>query len=548
MIREELKSLFKKDTECFAHKVISSSLLRIFDEFILNRIDDTFNSEVLTVYKKFEPMKQQAPSSMKTVLFSTLTDYAKGEVSKEHYLEALVLYRFLFVKSIPDSLDYLAVARILYKLGAEDLCRRFLEIYSETEENKLLSYIELADFYKGINAYKNAIDCYEKFLEVDKTKVAIYTITADLYSKLSGSKSLERQIELYEQAYELQPQNRLVLHGLAFAYEKAGQNDKAKMYYEKLLQNNPTENDYYNYGGFLIHCGDFINGHKYFTHRFNIDDINLKYPSDANKKWDLKSNISDKVLLVNYEQGFGDTIMYSRFVPFLKNIAKEVIFVVQKELESLICGSDIFDNIRIITDINGVDYNVNMALLDVPYVLKIGSDCIPYTSKYLDVSEFDVVKYADRFLNNSYSFKIGLSLNGDRSANYQERDIEVLKIYNLLKDISNVKLYNLQKNSLAVDGVISLGESFDDFKYSACAVKNMDLVVSTDNVILNLAGALGVDTIGLFNKETNYRWFKTRGKNVGWYESVKPLQTNILNEWNGVFSELLKEVKEKSLS
>ena len=74
----------------------------------------------------------------------------------------------------------------------------------------------------------------------------------------------------------------------------------------------------------------------------------------------------------------------------------------------------------------------------------------------------------------------------------------------------------------------------------------MDLIVSTDNVILNLAGALGVDTIALFNKETNYRWYQTEGENVGWYKSVKPLQAKKQNCWENVFFELVNLVKSKS--
>ena len=547
MLRNELKLLFDNDKKCFAHNDITSSLLAGFDGFILNKVEDDFNPEILSVYKKFAPMKQQAPDSMKTVLFSTISDYAKDETSKGNNLNALVLYRFLLVKSLPDSLDYLNIAKNLVNLGDNELYSEFLKVYALKEENKLLSYIELADFYKGINDYKNAIASYEKFLYIDKTKVSIYTITADLYSKLNGSDSLERQIDLYEQAFRLQPDNRLALHGLAFGYEKLGRDTLAKIYYEKLLQNEPTENDLFNYGCFLIHCGDFINGHKYFTHRFNIDDVNLKYPSDISRKWDFKSDISDKNLLVHYEQGFGDTVMYSRFVPFLKKIAKEVIFVVQNELFDLISNSHLFEGIKIVTDEQKIDYDVNMALLDILYALKFDSSVVGLLkSKYLDVSKENVENYKNKYLSQDSCFKIGLSCSGEKNANYNERNIEISKIYSLLKDIPNIKLYNLQKNSGDYDGVIPLGNVFGDFTQSACAVKNMDLVISTDNVILNLAGALGVQTIGLFNKETNYRWFKTAGDDVGWYESVKPLQAKKQNCWENVFFELVNLVKSKS--
>ena len=413
--------------------------------------------------------------------------------------------------------------------------------------NILLGYLEKADYYKSIKDYQAAIDCYEKFLEIDNTKVSVLTLTADLYSKLNGDMSLNRQIELYEQAFKLQPENRLALHGLAFGYERLGRNILAKIYYEKLLRINPTENDFFNYGAFLIHCGDFINGHKYFTHRFNIDDINLKYPSDISKKWDFESDLSDKVLLVHYEQGFGDTIMYSRFVPLLKKIAKKVIFVVQDELFDLISNSQLFNNIIITTDKNAVDYDANIALLDVPYVIKLTSETLSLLSKpYLNTDNHKIKNYYDKYIEEDANcFKIGISCCGEKQANYNDRNIEISKIYNLLKDISNIKLYNLQKDGENISGIRDLGTTFNDFTDSACALKNMNLIISTDNVILNLAGALGVKTIGLFNKETNFRWFKTQGDNAGWYECVKPLQAAEQNKWDDVLEKLLNIIKKE---
>lgn len=406
------------------------------------------------------------------------------------------------------------------------------------KEQKLIEYLEKADYYKSIKDYKSAIEYYERFLEIDNTKAVIYTITADLYSKLNSSATLERQIELYEQAFRLQPENRLILHGLAYGYEKLGNNIRAKIFYEKILRNNPTENDYYNYGGFLIHCGDFANGHKYFAHRFNIDDVNLKYPTDIAKKWDFKSDISDKTLMIHYEQGFGDTIMYSRFVPFLKGIAKRIIFVIQKELYNLISSSKIFDGVDIKTDEDKFIYDVNMSLLDVPLVISFPPEKLPYTSQYLEVTNEQILQFKNKFLSGVNTFNIGLSCSGENSANYNDRNIDISKIYNVIKDLKSVKIYNLQKENKPFDNIIQLGANFRDFTDSACAIKNMNLIISTDNVILNLAGSLGVRTIGLFNKETNYRWFKTMGDNVGWYESVRPLQAAKQNCWDKVILEL----------
>lgn len=103
----------------------------------------------------------------------------------------------------------------------------------------------------------------------------------------------------------------------------------------------------------------------------------------------------------------------------------------------------------------------------------------------------------------------------------------------------------MQKNSESIEQIVPLGNTFKDFTDSACALENMDLVVTTDNVILNLAGALGGDAIALFNKEINYRWFKTTGENVGWYKSIKPLQAEFQDNWDNIFAILKEEVLNK---
>ncbi len=96
-----------------------------------------------------------------------------------------------------------------------------------------------------------------------------------------------------------------------------------------------------------------------------------------------------------------------------------------------------------------------------------------------------------------------------------------------------------------IQKITSIGKTFNNFTDTSAAIKNMDLVITTDNVILNLAGSLGVKTIALFNKETNYRWFKTTGENVGWYNCVKPLQVDYEDNWNSVFSQLVNIVANK---
>ncbi|MBR6722379.1 hypothetical protein IKL64_02890 [bacterium] len=546
MLKEEIKNLLFADEFALDSNKINCNLLRNLDEYILSMSvsESSITPEVFNIYKKFVSMKQEAPESMKNELFSAMKNYIKERISAGAYLDALFMYRFLIVKSTLSPSSYYDVAEILFNLGQNDLSFEFISLYEQYETNKPLRLLTLANFYNlQVKNYKMAIKYYEQYLRIDETKAVVYTIVATLYAKEYGELSLKDQIYYFEKAYKLKPKDRLVLHSLAFGYEKYGDKVRANRFYQELLENNPTPTDFYNYGAFLISCGEFQLGHKYFTKRFETGDVNLQYPVafDLDKKWDLKSDISEKILLVHYEQGFGDTFMYCRFVPYLKNLAKKVIFVVQNEVFELLKSSKFLTGIKLVSadeDLSKVKYDVHMALLDAPFVLKIRSEDIPVPEGYLKVSPTRVKEYAKKYIKSTKNIKVGIAYQGDKSANYNGRDIDFTR-FNRLFNLEGFDFYSLTKEIVESEKVVSLGDTFNDFTDTACAIKNMDIVVSTDNVILNLAGSLGVKTYGLFNKHANFRWYKLSGDSVGWYDSVKPLQVEENNCWSEVFSELI---------
>ncbi len=545
MQKEEIKILFEQDKTALEDNQIPQELLEGFDDYLVS-LSDYISDESYSIYKKFVQMKPEAPEPLKKNLFSTIINYTNEKSTQKHYTDALFLFRFLAVKSVLLADTFSKISEALIRSGNTDLSLKFLKLYEKKETNKPLKFLTLANFYNlELKDYKTAIKYYENYLKIDETKPVIYTITASLYAKLYGDLSLKDQIHYFTKAYNLRPYDRLSIKGLAFCYEKLGDNDNAKYFYEKLLTDcQPTQTDFYNYGAFLISCGDFLDGHKYFTYRFSTDDKNLEYPIsyDIERKWDFKQDISDKTLLVHYEQGFGDTFMYCRFVPQLKNLAKKVIFVVQENLLDLIKNSKIIsDGIEVVSSVEGVDYDVHMALLDAPFALKTSTDTIPFKKGYLNVDEEKIQSYAKKYLRKSSNLKVGIAYQGDKNANYNGRDIDFSRFKTLL-NMENIDFYSLQCDFEEEENIISLGTTFNDFTDTACAIKNMDIVISTDNVILNLAGALGVKTFAMFNKHTNFRWYKTSGSDVGWYASVMPIQVEENNCWSDVFSSIVNEL------
>lgn len=546
MDREELKEYLYKDTIADEHL---GSILPRLDKLILSN-SENISEETFGIYKKFQPMKQNAPIGMKNELFRAVRNFIVEKFSKDEKADTLLLSRFLIVKAELVAGDLSILAECVANFEQFDLALDFLKFYEEKESNLPLKLLTLGNFYNlKLKDYKKAIKYYEHYLKIDETKSVIYTILASLYAKAYGDLSLEDQVRYFEKAYKLKTNDRLVLHGLAFGYEKLKNLKMANKFYEKLIQNNPTETDFYNYGAFLISCGEFESGHKYFTHRFSTGDKNLEYPIPyaPEKRWNLKSDISDKVLLIHYEQGFGDTFMYCRFVPMMKNLAKQVIFVVQDSLYDLIKNSKIIsDGVMVVPECQSenLEYDLHMALLDTPFVLKISAQNLPLCEKYLEVEDDKVKVYADKYLNKSNRIKVGICLHGNKNANYKGRDLELSKMQELF-NLKDVEFYLLTEDKeTEIQNLIPLGETFETFTDTACAVKNMDVVLSTDNVILNLAGSLGVKTLGLFTKYPNFRWFKLSGNDVGWYKSVRPVQIEDFDCNSALVSNLINYISD----
>lgn len=473
--------------------------------------------------------------------------------SQNLWLSALLIYYILLHITTFLPTDFYKFAYVLAKFGKENEAIALVDVYQNLSTNKKTTYHALANFYYcALDIPEKAIEYFEKFIELDNTNALAYNSIGHLYADINEPDSLEKQLYYFKKAYELAPNDPNFVKSLLTVYEKLHDTEKVKEFYPKLMELAHTPRHALNYGLYEFSWGNIQKGCKFFQERFELENYPVGYPKDIltiSNKWNYIDDISDKILLIHYEEGFGDSIMYGRFLPLIKQYAKEVVLVLQDKLINLFKNSPItsdgikiFDNIKEALRYVGNKPYLHMPLMDLPYPLGVDSCFIPYDKKYLNNSK--IVELGTK------SYKIGIAYSGDISANYGGRDIELKEFYSLAK-INGVQLYSFQVgeaakalNDVPSDiNIIDLGKSFDDFLDTANALASMDLFVTTDNVLLNLAGALGVKTFGIFNKYPNYRWFDLSGNDVVWYKSVKPFQCVTENDWSEVMKRVITNVE-----
>ena len=440
-------------------------------------------------------------------------------------------------------------------IGNADLAIKFLKRFEEISPDKEDVYVYLADLtYTDIKDNRKAIEYYEKALEKNQNNFSIYNMLGHLYSTCYQDKFKDKQIEYLTRAYELAPNNRIVVKNLAYVYGKFDEVQKADEFYSKLMYLNPTHSDLHAYGAYLVRHQRFSEGFKFLQHRFQKEDLkNVAFPqllTTKKKKWNLKVDIKDKRILVHFEQGFGDSIMFVRFLDELKSMCKEVSLVVQRPLISLFEDSKLGVNIYTEEQIPSINFDYYIPMMDLPIVCETKPSTIPKAGGYLKVPKSKINAYKKEFINDNDKIKIGIAYEGTLASKETDRDIPLRFLYPLMQ-LPDVEVYSFQVDDLTrqMDMVppeaqlIRLGRTFKNWEDTACAMNCMDFMVTTDNGVMNLAGALGIKTFGLFNRIVEWRWFKTEGNDIAWYKSIKPFQCPTSGEWEVPVNKVLEEVE-----
>lgn len=481
-------------------------------------------------------------------------NYAQKLNLDKKYIEAIEQYRNIMKYSGFPINIYKNIGLCMKQIGNADLAIKFLKRFEEISPDKEDVYVYLADLtYTDIKDNRKAIEYYEKALEKNPNNFSIYNMLGHLYSTCYQDKYKDKQIEYLTKAYELAPNNRIVVKNLAYVLGKFDEVQKADEFYAKLMYLSPTHSDLHAYGAYLVRHQRFAEGFKFLQHRFQKEDLNnVAFPqllTTKKKKWNIKFDIKDKRILVHFEQGFGDSIMFVRFIDELKKMCKEVSLVVQRQLVDLFKDSKLGVEIYTEEQIPSINYDYWIPMMDLPIVCETKPSTIPKAGGYLKVPKAKINAYKKQYINDNDKIKIGICYEGTLASKETDRDIPLSYLYPLMK-LPDVEVYSFQVDDLTnqMDRVppdanlIRLGRTFKNWEDTACAMNCMDFMVSTDNGVMNLAGALGIKTFGLFNRIVEWRWFKVEGEDIAWYKSIKPFQCPTSGEWETPVSKVMEEI------
>ena len=409
-------------------------------------------------------------------------------------------------------------------------------------------YETLFQAYIRAGFYEKIIECENYVMKAFPKSFPLLFNLALAYKNLKQNK---RAIELYERALKLDPSSYQAWANLGHLYSIENQGKNAVSAYKicKKLKPNDSETDYF-LSLALMRTKNYEKGLKLFESRISREAAvalqNRTYPNLApmGKLW-KGENIKNKTIYVYYEAGYGDVIMFARYLPLLKKRCKKIVFYPQKPLVELFnqehLGVDeIIDGY--IPEQN-MSFDVHAPIMSLPYLLGLkGNRVFESPEGYLSADPELVKNFKEKHFTTD-KIKIGFKWQGNTYYD-QDRVIPVEKFAPLI-EMENTKFYsfqtfegaeNLEKLTSKYD-ITDIGNEVLDFKQTAAALMNLDLLICNDTSLAHLAGALGVPCFMIVPYEVNWRWHENH-KKCDWYDSVKIFRQKSMGDWDGVFEDV----------
>ncbi len=254
-----------------------------------------------------------------------------------------------------------------------------------------------------------------------------------------------------------------------------------------------------------------------------------------------------KTLLVQAEQGMGDTIQFARFIALAATRARVIAHV-----PATLC--------RLIATVHGVSAvvpregpapvaDLRCDLLDLPHLLGIRRATLPARVPYLRPDPAQAAFWRDR-LAVLPGRKIGLVWAGNPmlastgGANLDSRRSIPPALLQPLGALAGLSFVSLQAGPHMVPDLdlTDWTRELTDFADTAALISGVDIVIGVDTAVTHLAAALGKTTFLLNRFDTDWRW-GIGTADTPWYPTLTQFRQPRWGDWASVIALVFKALE-----
>jgi len=393
-------------------------------------------------------------------------------------------------------------------------------------------YASLGCAYSSTRDFPKAIDSFLTVIEIDPKISQIHFYLGEAYRQIE---EFQKSFKHFNQCLELTPDHLGCQLMAGIVQEELKHFDQAKTLYLSAIEAHPDYTAaHINLGMCYLLTGEYEKGWEEYEWRLKLPNTNHKHEF-LKPKWDGE-DLKNKTLLVICEQGFSDTIHFIRFVDQLSKEGAKIIIMSPNELTPLLESQKKFDQVIGYQDLLP-DYDFYIPMLSIPKVLE--------WQPTMDTQKFPYLQIEDKPLDFISKNKINIGLRTQtRKERHDEkpRSIEIGK-FNGIFDKQKHNIISLDYLSDVIDETIDVVPEMKDLRDTASIIQKLDLIISVDNVVAHIAGALNKRVWLMLSTVPDWRWDLNYPTTTPWYPTAKLFRQPLPNDWDTVIKEIKNELK-----
>ncbi len=354
--------------------------------------------------------------------------------------------------------------------------------------------------------------------------------------------------DLCAKAAQALPDSVAAQYNLGCVLQAMERDHDAILYFRRTVALDPSHiQAHYNLAESLLRSGQYAEGWLEFEWRQHIPKFKQSWDAVARPFWRGEA-LNGRSLLINAEQGFGDMIQFSRYLPLIAAQDGPVTFRVYPPLVRLMRQS-LGDRAKVVSTADPKpDAQLELMLMSAPMVLAQAAPSLP--TPYLSAPPDETAMWHSR-LAHLPGLRVGLAWAGG----WRPDDPEAMRLdskrslptpmLTALAGIPGISWVSLQKGlpddqmALIPPG-LDLYDAMaqaDDFAATAALIQNLDLVITVDTAVAHLAGALGKPVWILSRFHGCWRWLVGRSWSP-WYPGATIYQQTARDDWHLVLARI----------
>ena len=391
---------------------------------------------------------------------------------------------------------------------------------------------------------------YEKVLKINCNNSDALQLIGSIFSQ---TQQFEKAIDFLNRAININPNHASSHSNRGNALQELNRLDEALVSYKKAISINADHVDaHWNLALANLKNGNLIDGFQGYEWRSKNEKLST-FKTKRNftqPLWLGEQSLQGKKILLYAEQGLGDVLQFSRYVPLVAQLGAQVILEVHAPLFKLLKHLGGVSQIIALGD-NLPEFDYQCSLLSLPLVFKTELDTIPPVPLCINSDVNKVINWQIK-LGEKVNLRVGLVWSGSNAhANDHNRSLTLAQLIPYLPP--NIQYVCLQKEIREVDqellaersNIIYFGDVLEDFTDTAALCDLMDLVISVDTSVGHLSATLGKPTWMLLAFAPDWRWLLNRNDSP-WYPSVKLYRQEEINNWDGILGQVKKDLERLS--